>query len=232
MTSTQYTSAVGSKFHADGRVRTFPGNTIICTVDPERQPVVYRQAVRAQQALRAMACSHKFAFLPPASFHMTVMELLCDQFRVASNWSNQLPLTASLAETDQFFLETVPSVPVPETLQLRFSHMRKPGLIALEPCDEETAISLTDYRDAIAQVTGVRFANHDSYGYHISLVYNLIELDAQDQLEVDATFQRINEHLESSFGMFEPDAPELVFFDSMFEFVPEKQRQTLTTRSP
>jgi hypothetical protein len=179
-----------------------------------------------------MECSDKFAFLPPSSFHMTVMELLCDQVRVASNWSNRLPLTASLAETDHFFLETVPPVPVPATLRLRFSHMRKPGLIALEPWDEETATSLTDYRDAIAQVTGVRFANHDSYGYHISLVYNLIELDAQDQLEVDATFQRINEHLEKSFGTFEPGAPELVFFDSMFEFVPENQRQTLTTRSP
>lgn len=232
MPSTKYTLAVGSKFHADGTVRAFPGNTIICTVDPQQQSVVYRQALWAQQALRAMQCSDKFAFLPPASFHMTVMELLCDQVRTASNWSDRLPLTASLDETDRFFIKTAASVPAPNAIRMRFSHMRQPGLIALEPCDEETATSLTDYRDAIAQVTGVRFANHDSYGYHISLVYNLIELDAQDQLEVNTTFQRINEHLEKSFGMFEPDAPELVFFDSMFEFVPENQRQTLTTRSP
>ncbi len=230
MSSAKYTRSVGSKFHTDGSVRTFPGNTIICTVDPERQPVVYGETLWAQQALRAMDCSDKFAFLPPASFHMTVMELLCDQVRTASNWSNQLPLTASLEETDQFFMATVTDIPPPATLRMRYSHMRKPGLIALEPADEIIAKALADYRDALAQATGVRFANHDTYGYHISLVYNLIELDLDEQAEVERTFERINDRLSETFGQFEPEAPKLVFFDDMFRFVPANQRHALTTR--
>ncbi len=232
MSPTRYTPSVGSKFHEDGSVRTFPGNTIICTVDPERQPVVYEEALWAQQALRAMACSAKYAFLPPASFHMTVMELLCDQVRTASNWSDRLPLTASLEETDRFFMERIAPIPTPAPIRMRYSHMRSPGLIALDPEDDATTNTLADYRDAVAQATGVRFANHDTYGYHISLVYNLIELELDEQAEVERTFEQIHDRLSETFGRFEPQAPELVFFDDMFRFVPANQRHALTTRSP
>jgi hypothetical protein len=232
MPAIRYTPAVGSKFHQDGSVRTFPGNTIICAVDPQRQVDVYREVLWAQNTLRAMACSDKFAFLPPESFHMTVMELLCDQVRTTSNWSDQLSLNAPLDETDRFFMDTVVTVPAPTAIRMRYSHMRKPGLIALEPADQETVAALAEFRDGIAQVTGLRFPNHDSYGYHISLVYNLVELDEFDQTEVTLTFERINERLTKTFGNFGPDAPELVFFDNMFRFVPASQRHTLTTRTP
>ena len=231
MRSTQYTSAVGSKFHADGSVRPFPGNTIICSVSPQHQPVVYGQALAAQKALQAMQCSDKYAFLPPESFHMTVMELLCDQVRTASNWSDRLPLTASLEQTDRFFIETVLPIPAPDAIRMRYSHMRQPGLIALEPADEATATALGAYRDAVANATGVRFPNHDSYGYHISLVYRLVELTADEQEEVDATFGAIDQRLGEHFGIFEPSDPELVFFDNMFEFVPKNRRHALTTRN-
>ena len=232
MPATRYTHSVGSKFHEDGSVRAFPGNTIICAVDPLRQAGVYREVLWAQNVLRAMTCSDKFAFLPPESFHMTVMELLCDQVRTPSNWSDQLSLTASLDESDRFFMDTVADVPAPTAIRMRFSHMRKPGLITLEPADPKTAAALANYRDTIAQVTGVRFPNHDSYGYHISLVYNLIELDELDQTAVALAFEQINARFNKTFGNFEPDAPELVFFDNMFQFVPSSQRHTLTTRTP
>ena len=101
MPDIQYAPAVGNKFYEDGTVRQFPGNTIICFADPQSQ--AFQEAEWAQQQLLRESYADKFAILPPSSFHMTVLDLICDQVRETEKWSSHLSLDAPLEEVDQHF---------------------------------------------------------------------------------------------------------------------------------
>ena len=226
-----FTTEVGTKFNEDGSVRSFPGSTVIACVDPAHDVAVYQAAIWAQAQLQAMRCAGKMAFLPPDSFHMTVMDLICDQIRRADRWSCHMPLTTSLAEMDEFFIERLSAVEPPTKLRMSFVRVRQPGIVlALEPADVSTAKTIWHYREHIAKATGVRFSDFERYGFHISLAYNLVELNGTEQSELATTFARIDERLGATFGIFAPAPPQLVFFEDMFAFVPAQRRYTLPKR--
>ncbi len=75
MASHQFTSAVGQKFHANGSARVFPGNSVICFIGTENP--CYQQAVWLQEQVSQQPFGSRFALLPPGSFHMTVIDLVC-----------------------------------------------------------------------------------------------------------------------------------------------------------
>ena len=212
-----YTSEVGRKFYADGRPRTFAGNTIICFVSPESH--IFHLGEWVQTQIRELPYAHKFALLPPSSFHMTVMELLCDEVRLPASWTPWLPLDAPLAQTDQFFINALADMPPPAAMRLRFREVAPYNFaIYLEPADRETDQALRTYRDQVAEATGVRFADHDSYQFHISLAYRLIELTEEEEEGLTQTLAHLSRHLHDDFGIFQPPAPQLAFFEDMFHF--------------
>jgi len=232
MSNNHYAPAVGSKFYEDGRVRQFPGNTIICFADP--QSPAYQEAEWVQHQLELQPYGDKFALLPPSSFHMTVFELICDQVREPNKWSSALALDAPLEETDQYFIETVATVTPPHNFRMRFDqlHIGTSGLsLGLLPADEETATVLRQYRDDVANATGVRSPDHDTYGFHLSLGYGIIALNELETHQLRQFAKHVNQRLNRTFGIFDTGQPILTFFDDMFSFVPANERQTLASRS-
>lgn len=230
MSNTVYTREVGRKFYADGTARPFPGNTIICFIAPEHP--IGQGAVALQGAVSQAIFGNAFTLLPPSSLHMTVMELLCDQVRTPERWSAQLPLDAPLDRTDEFFLERVPAIPAPEGLTMRvvgLSH-RDNLMLTLQPADDGTAATLRSYRAAIAAATGVRFPDHDSYGFHISLAYRLRQLDVAQEAALAETCAAWLPHLQAVGASIGLPKPTLTFFDDMTRFVSAAERQTLHTR--
>ena len=226
-----FTAEVGRKFNEDGTVRKFPGNTIICPVDPNSQ--TFQQSHWIQEQLKVQPFAHKLTILPSSSFHMTVIQLLCDQVRKPEEWSNKLPLDATLEATDQFFIETVPGVAPITGVTMKYWKMKTWGTsinIILEPADEVSHQELSHYRNAIAEATGVRFPNHDRYVFHITLAYMIQELTDVEQLQLEALGDAMNKAMCDDFGLFTPGAPMLTFFDNMFAFVPESERLKLASR--
>ena len=90
--------------------------------------------------------------------------------------------------------------------------------IYLEPVDRQTDQALRKYRDQVAEATGVRFEDHDSYQFHISLAYRLIELTEEEEDDLTRMLAHIDRHLHENFGLFHPPAPQLTFFNDMFHF--------------
>lgn len=230
-TDIRYTATVGKKFHPDGSVRPYPGNTIICYCDPEDN--AYQQAKWVQGQLAQQPFAHKYSLLPLSSMHMTVIQLLCDQAREPQRWSRKLSLDAPLTETDAFFLATVPTVPQPDTFRMAYQRLWKgtAGIsLRLEPADEATAESIWAYRNAIAAVTGVRFPDHDTYAFHISLAYQIVALNQAEEQAMGAFRQQVDAYQQQHFGIFSTGEPYLTFFDDMFAFVTADQRHTLKSR--
>ncbi len=232
MTTPRYTQEVGRKFHPNGTPRLFPGTTIICFVDPTSPIGMAAQAFQA--ALGQVPIGRKFALLPPASFHMTVMELLCDQVRTPERWSSWLPLDAPLATIDAFFLERLPAVPAPEGLAVRVTGVAHPDnlWLTLQPADDLTGAALRAYRDAVATASGVRFPDHDTYRFHLSLAYRLIALDADEEHQLAALVRTWQPRLRAAGDWIALPPPLLTGFDDMTRFVPLTQPDTLVTRQP
>lgn len=230
MQGEKYSKHVGEKFHADGSVRSYPGNTIICFIDFERHKVVYERSLWVQNELQKMPWRQKFTLLPPSSFHMTVMDLLVDQVRTPVRWSSKIPLSATLEEADAFFLRTVPTVPTPERLRMRFTGIRKPAMIELEPADKGTEAAIWAYRNQIAEVTGVRTPEHELYKFHVSTAYPIVHLTPEEESEYETMLNRLGQIIREADEIYETERPQLTFFDNMFRFVPEHERHMLSTR--
>jgi hypothetical protein len=229
--SPRYTHEVGRKFYPDGAPRIFAGNTTICFVDPDGP--LGRAAQAFQQALAA-TFGPRFALLPPSSFHMTTMELLCDEIRTPERWSAQLPLDAPIAATDPFFIERVTPLPAPAGLTMRVTSIghRHGMLLNLEPADAATGEALWAYREAVATATGVRFPDHASYWFHISLAYRIIELDAAEEAALAEFAATWLPRLRDVGAAIALPPPTLTFFDDMCRFVTVEERHTLRTRQP
>jgi len=225
-----YTYHVGEKFHADGDVRTYPGNTVICFANPDDAP--YQEAVRIQHRVKDLAIFPKVVLMPPSSLHMTVMGLLLDAVRTPDYWTRHLPLTTPLAETDCYFIKQLATIPLPDNFRMRFGGFGNHNYLSFDlvPADEETHQAIWRLREAIAQASGVREPDFADYGFHMTLGYNLQTFTEAEQAEFDRFKVNINAELQDTFGIFNTGKPHLTFFDDMFRFATLSERHTLHTR--
>ena len=225
-----YTYHIGEKFHADGDVRTYPGNTVICFANPDDVP--YQEAVRIQQLVKDLAIFPKVVLMPASSLHMTVMGLLLDATRQPEYWTSHLPPTTPLEETDCYFIQQLAHVTFPDNFRMKFGGFGNHNYLSFDliPADEDTHQSIWELREEIAQATGVREPDFAEYGFHMTLGYNLQVFTEAEQAEFDAFKVRINAELTESFGIFNTGKPMLTFFDDMFRFAPIAERHTLHTR--
>lgn len=213
-----YTKHVGQKYHEDGSVRYFPGNTIICMVNTGTK--LYEELVNVRDLLQELKCVNKFVFMPPSSYHMTAIEGVCDQVREQAYWTKLLPLDTPLEEVDKFFIEKYSTVTKPEFFSMKFDHIRIADGITLRllPETDKAAHALKSFRDEVSEKLGLRFPDHDSYGFHISLAYTIIQLNDADKAEIDEMSQKVDAHLKENLGVFKVSSPRLLLFANMFTF--------------
>lgn len=218
MEKPQYTRHVGQKFNEDGSVRAFPGNTCISKIVPEMP--IYTGLVQLQERLKELDVDGKYGFLPPSSFHMTVIEGVCDQFRRPENWSSKLPPDMPLADVTEFVLERYKKLTPPASMRMQVARTYFQGLllVILKPADTETAQALKSFRDQFAAETGIRFKNHDDYTFHISLAYRLIEMTPEEEQPFVDLQEEAARKLQAAYPTFELRKPSLTTFQSMFQF--------------
>ena len=99
MDYSRFGRTVGTKFNADGSVIRFPGNTVISKVTPDMPVFSHISEIRDFLKENDGGC---VAYLPDESWHMTVIEGLCDQVRDPAHWSSKLKNDAKLSEADTF----------------------------------------------------------------------------------------------------------------------------------
>ncbi|PSW11382.1 DUF1868 domain-containing protein [Photobacterium sanctipauli] len=218
----KYAPSVGVKFHEDGSVRHFPGNTFICHVNPTLDLI--NELAWAQDQLKAMACGHKFAYLPISSMHMTVFEGVCDQVRLAEKWTSKLPLDAPIDQTTDFFASAIGSLGPHAGFEMVFDYVYNCPIggtaIRIKPANEASAQALANSRNQLRDATGIEMPDFDSYHFHITLSYRVIELEEHEKEEVKATADAIAERLSTTFGLLKHGPVEFCTFDNMFKFTP------------
>ncbi|MFC1745523.1 DUF1868 domain-containing protein [Candidatus Riflebacteria bacterium] len=216
--SKNYTPAVGSKFFPDGSVKAFAGNSLVSNLDSHLPQ--FDLLVGLQQRMQQKYFAEFFTFLPPDSFHMTVKDLLCDQVREPLSWSTKINPTLSFNEVEEEIIALLDGVKLEHKLNMKFDrfNLKKTVGPIIKPADFETEKLLSEFRDMVSDVTGIRHPTHDSYEFHISLAYILIKFNSKTSRDVDDFLMEEGEKLKKNFGILTLPPPALVFFPDMHNF--------------
>lgn len=216
------TAAVGSKFHPDGSPRAFPGYSVIRFLDPASPATELLCQIQAELAeVTPAGC---FAFLPPESFHVTLIDLVCDQLRRPEVWSGELSLDQPFSEVGTWLAERLDPLlarPFPAFLGFQGLYWPETSLMPiLEPVDDCSHASHRGLREEIAEATGIRHPGHEHYGFHLTLAYRLFELSDRERRTLEDRLSTWNQRLRNDLGVLPLAPPELVYFPDMTRFLP------------
>ncbi len=216
----EYTSAVGTKFHADGSMRRFPGVSVVCRLEQDR--LLRRELQWTQQQFQILPLEPKFAFLPPESFHMTVFDMVCDQERRPEVWSKHLALDAPLTEVDSFLKRQYQRLHIPDGFRMHYDRLHSEfGLsVNLGPENEE---AITEFRERLSEATGIRHPKHDRYRFHISLAYRLVQLTEDEERTLASITDEVDARLRETMPVITTGRPKLTFFNDMASFPEQRQ---------
>ena len=223
----EYGSQIGKKFAKDGQALPYPGNTVISDVCPGNP--AYDVMSRCRSMLLDSPLAAHYIPLPESSYHTTVIRGVNHLVRDAAFWSVQLPLDTPFDQMDDWFEESVLSVPNPGPFSMRFSRARineEDFRIQLQPADEKSEAALRHYRDQVADALQLRLPGHDSYTFHITLAYTLTLPEKAEAGGLAAIEAEINDLLARQ-PAFLVDAPHVAFYHDMLEFYPGRISRNL-----
>jgi len=222
---------VGRKFFADGRVRRFAGNTIICHAPQQDGPFqpagfqAFDTLLSIYRDLPGHAFSRKLAVLPPSSYHMTIFGCADDQERRPGLWPADVPLDAPMAECDAALAERLVGFELDCALPIRMcindaepAVHPDPILIDLTPADEEEAQKLRRLRDRLSEALKIRQPNHDRYAYHMSIAYQIDWFTPEEQADYVTARRRWRTGLKRDLPILNFGAPEYCTLNDMFAF--------------
>lgn len=178
----------GAKFSPQGAVLSWPGNTILCHIDPAS---AQHAAITSMQAdLQAGPLAEAYTFLPPASFHMTVFQGISN----GKDWPQDVSKDVTLEAATDILAKRLDNIPVAQQFTVRplgvFGGFGL-RLIGATPQDEET---LRATRRILRDATGIAPHGYETYAFHITLGYLLRWLtphEAQDVIDLsEAVFAR------------------------------------------
>ena len=211
------------KFDQDGHAIPYYGNTIISFLNTFRYRI-FSESIKVWERMRKAGFAKRLAFLPPSSFHMTVLSLCREIDRGTDRWPSGVPDDAKFAEIDACLKERVERIPYPEEIWME-PEICEAHRIVLCPADEESGRKLKDYRDTVSAATGIRHPGHDTFRYHISLAYRLQEFSQEEKQEEEAISKELTEVIKKRVAPFCIPAPQFVIFNDMMSYEPDLSKR-------
>ncbi|MEM1314850.1 MAG: DUF1868 domain-containing protein [Pseudomonadota bacterium] len=213
------------RFDAARRPVRCSGCTVVAHLEPEdRAPFA---AVRA--ALEAAGAAEPWAWLPPASFHMTLFDLLLHDRRGPGFWPAALAPDASEAEVDAFAFDRLRAAGSAEAPPWR---MRVEGLAVnaltagcvstrLVPVDAAETARIRGQRDRWAESLGLRGRpGHDAYVFHVTLAYMVRWPDPETRAAAEAALSDASARLTAEAPTLTLRRSDACTFEDMTAFHP------------
>ena len=215
-----------SKFYADGRVRPFKGNTILCHLPQQGASAgpfnalldIYREAPRH-------GFYRRVSLLPPSSYHMTIFSTATDQGRKLGLWPSSVPIDAPIEQCNAAVGDLLRSFKLHLKLPIRMRWSTDvaelddaPLTMRLVPVDASEERRLRRLRNRIADAVGVRGPDHDAYRFHITMGYIFEWLNDSEKAEYREALSAWRERLIAVAPVITLGAPEYCTFKDMFAF--------------
>jgi len=210
-----YTRWIDQKFEPDGSLRYFPGNCIICHLHPES--ALYRALLIVYNKFADQPFAPLYTMLPPASWHMTIFEGVCDQIRKSGFWPDDMSSDASLTSCSALFNKKLVKfdlgIEPPFRMAVEGWETLKDGIaVRVVSASAAEESRLRQLRDRLSELLGIRHPTHDTYVFHVSVAYLLRHLNQEESQDIWAFLQ---DHRSALPGVFELGAPEFCLFDDV-----------------
>ena len=218
---------VGRKFFADGRVRPFAGNTIICHLPQQGEDAeLFRALLDIYRQLPSQAFARKMTALPPSSYHMTIFGGANDQDRRRPLWPAGVPLDATMAACNAALAERLRDFRLGEDVppyrmtvdMTEPASDEAPLTLRLVPADAETRGKLYRLRERLADRLGIEVNQPDDYGFHVTLGYAIDWLTPAQTAAFRATLATWKRDIIARVPIITLGAPEYCLLDDMFHF--------------
>ncbi|MDP5219321.1 DUF1868 domain-containing protein [Ruegeria sp. 2205SS24-7] len=206
------------KFDDAGQVRATPGLTTLCHID--QRSTAYAALCRVASGLRAGPHAHAFAFLPPESFHMTVFDGVIDYRRDGANWPSDMAADASIDQIAANWHTRLQGVHLPQQFEISVEAAVGGYTCPATGADAAQERQLRACRNQLADCLGVRRDNHDSYGFHITLAYQVQWLDLQSAQDVLALSDQLFAENGADLQNIQIGPVEFCRFENMLHFEP------------
>ncbi|MDP9013667.1 MAG: DUF1868 domain-containing protein [Pseudomonadota bacterium] len=215
---------VGGKFYPTGQVREWPGNTIICPVEPETD--LHRVLKSVQEAAMTQPVMRAFTLMPTSSLHMTLFAGVDLEHRFAPYWPASLPVDTPLPVVNEWCEERLRNF---HTGGGRFRMRVDAGFIApriadftlrLGPADSTEGAHLRDLRNRLSSLLEIGSPGHDRYRFHITLGYLIHGLNPEESKQMRPLFSRWLREIDAALPEFAVGPPRFCTFRDMFAFTP------------
>ena len=213
---------IGRKFYEDGRVRRYPGNTVVAAIPAGC--AAFDVMTELHQMVEDAGFTTHLIPLPHDSYHMTMIRGLNDQVRTDAFWPEKLSKDAPMTAVDDYVSAAVGSVKMPGVVRMKFDKIRFSAtcmIVLLKPADEEQDRMLRAYRDAVAEKIGLFLPKHHEYKFHISLAYTRIVPEGEDEVRMQALIEQMDRHI-ADRPAFDVTDPYMAFYDDMLCFSPTR----------
>lgn len=212
---------IGVKFNADGSVRRYPGNTIICHAS--HNAVLWSALLVAHNLLTRSQAARHLAFLPPESYHMTVFEGATEHDRVSGLWPTDVPLDAPLDTCTRMLEQKLIRFDPACTMPLRMrvadaSRQDRPGMLVLTPIDDDENRKLRGLRDNLSEQLLIRSSTHEKYIFHITLAYQIERMTPKLRDAFLAQQSAAFAFIKREVPVIELGPPEFCTFENMHAF--------------
>ena len=216
---------VGRKFFRDGRVKEFKGNTIICHLP--QQDAGYRTfdaLLGIYRDVPSYAFARKLAILPPSSYHMTIFGGANDLGRKPGLWPDDIALDTPITLCNALLAERLFSFPLDCELPIRMRVdlapivRSSPITVDLKPSDDQELQKLRRLRDRLSDLLRIRAPDHDRYGFHITIAYQIAWFDEAEEDAYAIPRRRWLVRLQQEAPVISFGAPEYCTFNDMFSF--------------
>ncbi len=211
------------KFHPDGSVKPFAGNTVICHIP---QQCHFRDgAVALHDALVQSAFAHKLGMLPTESYHMTIYPGANDQNRLHSSWPGDVAIDAPIEQCSSTMKERMQAAHFtgPFPLRVRIDvpgtmHYGRACTLRMMGADPGSERILRSLRDRLAEAYRYRAPDHDTYGFHVTIAYTMADLSAAEMAVYRAILQQVLDRVTATTPVLELGLPEYCTFRDMYRF--------------
>lgn len=205
-----------AKFDVNGKVQPFPGNTFICHIDKQSDAFQYLREL--QLRLMAGPHAHHFTFMPPASFHMTIMAGVSGSPPKVSTLPKGVTQSVPLKVMTSMIEAELPSVVVPDRYIMRCSDLFAGHSLTLDGDTNHEIANLAAARESLRNATGISELDFSVYTFHVTLAYVIRWLDEVAAREVVALGDDLFSEFRAKCPVIEIGPVEFCTFDDMYEF--------------
>ena len=206
----------GGKFDHNGNVLAWPGNTMICHVDSSTP--AHETLTLIQKQLKEGPHANAFAFLPPDSFHMTIMEGIAGTPDSEQIELEDFDKKQDLHSVTELMRKRLVGVQVPDSHQIKVIDIFAGYSVQVEGSSDSEERSLRRTREILRDTTGIKSKAFAAYQFHITLAYLTRWLSTEEATAVVELSNSLENQLRHEAPVITLGAPEFCTFESMAHF--------------